>query len=62
MDHGSGQISDGVSILFLMYTFLYHKVICYRNNSEQNNSHERSTSGLKIPQIQFNIHFILVYT
>ncbi|KAB0382035.1 hypothetical protein FD755_003952 [Muntiacus reevesi] len=44
-----------------MYTFLYCKVIYYRKlHSEQNNSHARSTSGLKILQIQFNIRFISV--
>ena len=62
VDHGSGQISDAVRILFLMYTFLYRKIIYYRKlHSEQNNSHARSTSGLKVLQIQFNIHFISVY-
>ena len=62
VDHGSGQISDVVSILFLMYTFLYLKVIYYRKlHSEHNNSHARSTPGLKIVKIQFNICFISVY-
>ena len=31
MDHGSGQISDGVSILFLIYIVLYHKVYITEN-------------------------------
>ena len=62
VDHGSGQISEVVSILFVMYTFLYLKVIYYRKpHSEQNNSHARSTSGLKILKTQFNICFISVY-
>ena len=62
MDHGRGQIFDVVSILFLMYTFLYLKVIYYRKlHSEHNNSHARSTPELKIVKIQFNICFISVY-
>ena len=63
VDHGSGQISDVVSVLFFMYTFLFCKVIYYRKlPSEQNNSHDRSTSRLKILQLQFNIRFISVYS
>ena len=62
MDHGSGEISDVVNILFLMYIFFILQVIYYRKlHSEQNNSHAKSTSVLKILQIHFNIHFISVY-
>ena len=59
-DIGSEKIFDVVSILFLMYTFLYHSVIYYKKlHSEKNNPHDRPTSGLKILQLHC---FISVYT
>ena len=60
MDHGSGEISDVVNILFLMYIFFILQVIYYRKlHSEQNNSHAKSTYGLKILQIQIQYPFYI---
>lgn len=61
VDHGSGEISDVVNILFLMYIF-FARLYMGKLHSEQNNSHTKSTSVLKILQDTFQYPFYIKCT